>query len=71
MGNELERADKGFAGFLKAMTMTNTDRANSMNRSVVEYKPCDVDAFFDPSRGVYNALVSGGDPRLETVSSFV
>ena len=66
MGNELERADKGFAGFLKAMTMTNTDRANSMNRSVVEYKPCDVDAFFEPSRGVYNALISGGDPRLRT-----
>lgn len=66
MGNELERADKGFAGFLKAMTMTNTDRANSMNRSVVEYKPCDVDAFFEPSRGVYNALISGGDPSLRT-----
>ena len=66
MGNELERADKGFMGLLKAMTMTNTDRANSMNRSVVEYKPCDVDAFFDPSRGVYNALISGGDPRLRT-----
>ena len=66
MGNELERADKGFVGFLKAMTMTNTDRANSMNRSVVEYKPCDVDAFFEPSRGVYNALISGGDPRLRT-----
>lgn len=66
MGNELERADKGFVGFLKAMTMTNTDRANSMNRSVVEYKPCDVDAFFEPSRGVYNALISGGDPKLRT-----
>jgi hypothetical protein len=66
LGNELERADKGVMGLLKAMTMTNTDRANSMNRSVVEYKPCDVDAFFEPSRGVYNALISGGDPRLRT-----
>lgn len=66
MGNELERADKGFMGFLKAMTMTKTDRENSVNRSVVEYKPCDVDAFFDPSRGVYNALISGGDPKLRT-----
>ena len=66
MSNELERVDKGFAGFLKALTMTNTDRANSMNRSVVEYKPCDVDAFFDPSRGVYNALISGGNPKLRT-----
>ena len=44
MGNELERADKGFMGLLKAMTMTNTDRVNSVNRSVVEYKPCGVDA---------------------------
>lgn len=66
MGSELERADKGFMGLLKAVMMTNTDRVNSMNRSVVEYKPCDIDAFFEPSRGVYNALVSGGDPRLRT-----
>lgn len=66
MGNELERADKGFAGFLKAITMTNTDHANLMNRCVVEYKPCDVDAFFDPSRGVYNAIISGGDSKLRT-----
>lgn len=66
LGSELERADKGFIGILKAMTMTNTDRANSINRSVVEYKPCDVDAFFNPSRGVYNAIVSGGNPRLRT-----
>lgn len=66
MGNKLERDDKGFKSIFKAMTMTNTDRANSMNRSVVEYKPCAVDVFFEPSRGVYNALVSGGDPRLRT-----
>lgn len=66
MGSELERADKGFMGLLKAMMMTNTDRINSMNRSVVEYKPCDVDVFFEPSRGVYNALISGGDSRLRT-----
>ena len=66
MGNEPERADKGFMGLLKAMTMTSTDRANLMNRSVAEYKPCNVDAFFEPSRGVYDALISGGDPRLRT-----
>lgn len=66
MGNELQRSDKGFRGFLKAMTMTNTDRANSMNRSVAEYKPCEVDAFFDPNRGVYNALISGGNERIRT-----
>ncbi|HBJ07381.1 MAG TPA: hypothetical protein DDY73_00095, partial [Coprobacter fastidiosus] len=66
LGNELERADKGFMGLLKGMTMTNTDRVNLMNRSVVEYRPCDIDAFFDSSRGVYNALISGGNPRLRT-----
>ena len=64
LSNELERADKGFAGVLRAMMMTNTQRVNLMNRSVVEYKPSEVDAFFDPARGVYNALISGGDPRL-------
>lgn len=64
MGNELQRADKGFAGVLKSLTMTSTDRANSMNRSVVEYKPCEIDAFFEPERGVYNALVSGGNSQL-------
>lgn len=66
MSNELQRSGKGFMGILKAMTMTATDRANSLNRSVVEYKPCDVDAFFDPGCGVYNALISGGDSRLRT-----
>ena len=66
LSNELERLDKGFMGLLKSMTMTSTDRANFMNRSVVEYKPCDVDAFFDSGRGVYNALISGGDPGLRT-----
>ena len=66
MSNELERADKGFMGLLKAMMMSNTDRINSINRSVVEYKPCDVGVFFEPSRGVYNALISGGDSRLRT-----
>lgn len=66
MGNELQRADKGFAGFLKSLTMTNTDRVNSANRSVAEYEPNEIDAFFDASRGVYNALISGGDARLRT-----
>jgi len=70
MSNELQRADKGFAGVLNALTMSNTDRANSINRSVIEYNPCSVDAFFEPSRGVYNSIVSGGDPRLR-VSAMV
>ena len=66
MSNELERLDEGLIGVLKTMIMTNTDRANFMNRSVIEYKPCNVDVFFDSGRGVYNALISGGDSRLRT-----
>lgn len=64
MSNELQRSDKGFSGFLRSLTMSSTDRANVMNRSVAEYRPCEVDAFFEPSRGVYNALISGGSPRI-------
>lgn len=70
MGNELQRTDRGFVGALKALTMSNTDRANFINRSVIEYNPCSVDAFFEPSRGVYNSIVSGGDSRLR-VSAMV
>ena len=47
MSNELQRADKGFAGFLKSLTMTDTDRANAANRRVIEYQPCSVDAFLN------------------------
>lgn len=61
MSNELQRADKGIVGFLKSLTMTDTDRANAANRRVTEYQPCTVDAFFEPNRGVYNAVVSGGE----------
>ena len=64
LSNELQRADKGFAGFLKSLTMTDTDRANAANRSVIEYQPCSVDAFFEPNRGVYNAVISGGENRM-------
>lgn len=64
LSNELQRADKGLAGFLKSLTMTTTDRANMLNRSVMEYQPCAVDAFFEPGRGVYNAVVSGGENRM-------
>lgn len=66
MSYELQRADRGLHGFLKAMTMTNTDRVNSRNRSIAEYRPCDIEAFFNPQNGVYNALISGGNPQLRT-----
>lgn len=61
MGDDLERADKGIKGVFKALTMTRTDRINAINRSVIEYNPSHVDAFFEPAKGVYNSIVSGGD----------
>lgn len=64
MSNELQRSDTGVMGFLKAITMTGTERVNAINRSVVEYKPCNIDAFFDSKYGVYNALISGGNASL-------
>lgn len=64
MSNELQRADKGFAGVLRAMVMSSTDRVNSIHRNVAEYRPCGVEAFFDPARGVYNSIVSGGNEEL-------
>lgn len=66
MGNELQRADQGVKGVLKSLFMSDTERANSVNRRITEYNPCSVDAFFEPSRGVYNAVISGGDARLRT-----
>ncbi len=64
MSNELQRVDKGFKGVLKSLVMSETERANSINRSITEYYPCNVKAFFEPSKGVYNALVSGGDADI-------
>ena len=66
MSNELRRADKGFGGILRALAMSSADRANLINRSVNEYQPCSVDAFFEPDKGVYNAIVSGGDNKIRT-----
>ena len=62
MSNDLQRSDKGFFGVLKSLTMSSTDRANMYNRSVAEYKPNAIESFFDPTNGVYNAIISGGDP---------
>lgn len=70
MSNELRRSDKGFSGFLRSIAMSSTDLTNSINRNIAEYHPCEVDAFFDSSRGVYNALISGGNPRVR-VSAMV
>lgn len=64
MSDELQRSDRGLMSTLKSMMMSGANRANVLNRSVIEYKPCDINAFFDPDNGVYNALVSGGDSRL-------
>ena len=64
VSSELHRSDKGFVGLLKYLVMSGADRANQINRSVNEYHPCSVDAFFDPSQGVYNSIVSGGDNSI-------
>ena len=64
MSDELQRADKGIAGFLKTLVMTDADRVNTVNRRVSEYHPCPVSAFFEPERGVYNAIISGGENRI-------
>lgn len=64
MSNELQRADKGVIGVLKTLAMSNTERINSLNRGITEYHPCTFDAFFEPSKGVYNSVVSGGNPKL-------
>lgn len=64
LSNELQRADKGILGILKSLTMTNADRANIANRRVIEYLSNSVDAFFESNRGVYNAVVSGGENRI-------
>ena len=60
----LKRADKGFVGFFKALTMSTTEIANKRNRGVSEYDPCEVNAFFEPSQGVFNAIISGGEKDL-------
>ena len=65
MSDELQRADKGIAGFLKTLVMTDADRINTVNRRVSEYHPCPVSAFFEPERGVYNAVISGGEKGRE------
>lgn len=60
----LQRADRGLTHFFKMLTMSAADRANSVNRGLVEYNPCEVRAFFEPSQGVFNAVISGGEQNL-------
>lgn len=60
----LKRSDSGILGVLKNISMSSIERANAANRSVVEYNPCSVDAFFDSNCGLYSALISGGNARI-------
>lgn len=60
----LQRADKGFAGFWKSLTMEYTEQVNNINRNIAEYKPAEILNFYDPSCGVYNSIVSGGIPEM-------
>lgn len=64
MSDELQRADKGVIGFFRSLLMTNIDRINALNRGIIEYQPCSIDAFFTPDCGVYNAVISGGENKV-------
>lgn len=64
MSNDLQKRDQGFKGMFRTLFMSPTDYANEMNRSITNYDPNTIDPFFDPSRGVFNTIVSGGDTRV-------
>lgn len=73
LSSELQRADKGIVGFLKSLTMTDTDRANAANRSVIEYQPCAVDtderkvvACYIGSDGVEDSYYDNEETQLGT-----
>ena len=62
----LQRSDRGFGSFLRALVMSPTERANKVNRNISEYKPAPIASFYDPSFGVYNTVVSGGIKEIRT-----
>lgn len=64
MSNGLQRPGGALSSFFRALTMTDADRANVINRNVTEYQPAPVESFFDPSTGVFNAIVSGGPAEI-------
>lgn len=62
----LEPVDQGITGVLKSIVTSSVDRANETNRAVCEYRPCSVDAFFDPSYGSSDTILSGGEKSLRS-----
>lgn len=65
---ELQKKNSGFMGVVKALTMSRNEHINSINRSVNDYKPCSVDAFFEPSNGLYSVVASGGHPAVRSAA---
>lgn len=65
---DLQKKNTGFAGVLTALTMSRNEQINSANRGVTEYKPCTVDAFFEPANGLYNVVASGGHSAVRSAA---
>lgn len=66
--NDLQKKNSGFMAVMKSLTMSRNEQINAMNRNVNEYKPCAVDAFFEPGNGLYNAVVSGGSAAARSAA---
>ena len=65
---DLQKKNSGFMGVIKSLTMSRNDLINARNRSVTDYKPCAVDAFFEPANGLYNVVASGGHPAVRSAA---
>ena len=58
--------EQGLTGVLKSIVTSSVDRANEINRAVCEYRPCSVEAFFDPTHGSSDTILSGGEKSLRS-----
>ena len=49
----------------------NRLRKNAENQGIVNYQPCEIECFFDPSKPLENVVISGGTPqmRAKTISA--
>lgn len=59
MGNELQLANQGLWGHIKKIWTTDASQ-----RSIAQYLPCSVEAFFSPDNGLYNTIISGGNADI-------
>ncbi len=65
---ELQKKNRGFMGVIKSLAMSRNDVINARSRSVTDYKPCSVDAFFKPSNGLYSVVASGGHSAVRSAA---